>query len=113
MARRAALSGAEQGMQVHPNIVRAVAQRSLLRINYCTGYLIVEPHAYGVTNKGVKLLYCYHVSSNGALEDGEGWKLLRVGDIVDAYVISQHFPSARAGYQSGLSALRMKLYCSL
>jgi len=113
MARRATLSRAEEAPQAHACITRAVAQRSLLRIDCRTGHLVVEPHAYGLIKGGVKVLYCYHVPSDKAMEDGEGWKLLRVDDIVDAYPLSQHFSCARSGYRSGLSALNMKLYCNL
>ena len=113
MARRATLSRATQAPQAHASIARAVAQRSLLRIDCPTGHLIVEPHAYGLIRGGVKVLYCYHVPSDKAMEEGEGWKLLRVDDIVDACPLSKHFASARSGYQSGLSALDMKLYCNV
>jgi hypothetical protein len=113
MGRQAALASKEQETETHERVARAIGQRSLLRVDYQQGSLVVEPHAYGCIKNGVRLLYCYHVPSDSAMEEGEGWKLLRVDDIVDACSLPQHFASLRPGYKSGLAALRMKLYCNV
>ena len=80
-------------------IQAAIKNKNLLTFNYDGYSRKVEPHTYGVDNKGHLAFRAYQVS--GGSESGEytGWKLFHVDDMHSISILAEHFHSARPKYK--------------
>ena len=96
-----------------PEICRAMRQRLLIVVNYQGATRTLEPHCCGVGNPGQDLLRAYQVNAGGKAGEVDGWKLVKVDEILSLRVLAQGFGGARADYQRGDPAFSRRIYCEL
>lgn len=81
-------------------IENAVSQMKCLEFMY-EGYpRIVEPHCFGISNKGNFIIRAFQIggtSSSGKL----GWRLFDVEKIENLIILDEYFPTTRPGYTRG------------
>lgn len=96
----------------NPLLAQAIASRRVLELRYSGFSRTVEPHAYGVDDKGQEKLRCWQVS--GGSESGEqtGWKLLNISDLDSATMSAHAFPGARPRYKRDDPAM-LHIYAQL
>jgi hypothetical protein len=80
--------------------VEAIKNRRLLRFHYHGLPRIVEPHAYGVSRRGARVLRCYQLAGGSVSAEPEGWKLMKVAEISGA-ALGEAFAAARPDYRRG------------
>ncbi len=56
-------------------ICDAIAQRTLLEFDYDGAHRVVEPHCFGISSKGHRVLRAFQVAGQSAVSGGLGWKL--------------------------------------
>lgn len=96
-----------------PEICRAMRQRLLIVINYQGATRTLEPHICGVANGGHDLLRAYQINAGGKPGEANGWKLIKVDEILSLRVLAQGFGGPRADYQRGDPAFSRRIYCEL
>jgi hypothetical protein len=77
----------------------AIEDRHLLEFRYDGFRRIVEPHAFGVSNRGRYTLRAYQVDGGSESGETEGWKLFHVADMESIVVSPRHFTSPRSDYR--------------
>lgn len=82
-------------------IVTAIRNQQLLRIEYDPGMRLVEPHAFGRGSSGQLLLRVFQ--TEGASQSGEhkNWKLFRVDRVSSLDLMNENFDGPRPGYKKG------------
>jgi hypothetical protein len=82
-------------------IAAAIHSHNLLSFVYDGFRRTVEPHTYGLDNKGHMALRAYQVS--GGSDSGEyvGWKLFHTQEMLGLMVEPQTFLGPRQGYKRG------------
>ena len=93
-------------------ISQAIDGKRLLDFHYEGHHRIVEPHAYGVNDKGHHLLRCYQVGGSSESHKSPYWRLFLVGDMRGLQVLSQSFSAARSGYKRDDKAM-IRIYAQL
>lgn len=85
---------------------------NLLSFTYDGHRRLVEPHTYGMDNKGHRSLRAYQIS--GGSESGEyvGWKLFHTDEIRALAIEAQKFVGPRPKYKRGDTAFST-IYCQL
>ena len=63
-------------------ICDAIAQRMLLEFDYDRAHRVVEPHCFGISSKGHRLLRAFQVAGQSAGSGELGWKLFDEEKIV-------------------------------
>jgi len=87
-------------------IVTAIKQRNILELRYHGLTRLVEPHAYGINQKGHRVLLCYQTSGGSQSNEPQGWKLLLESEIVSLHQTGQNFSMPRAGYKRNDAAMK-------
>ena len=59
-------------------IIDGIKTKHLLRLEYHGYFSIVEPHTYGVNQKGNEVISCYQVSGGSESNEPQDWKLLLI-----------------------------------
>src|SRR3979490_801243 len=95
------------------SICSAIRNRKVLRLVYDWGNRVVEPHCYGVNDKGHELLRCYQTSGESKSNEPRGWKIFRVDEINQLTALDQSFAAPRQGYNRGDIAMTREIYCEL
>jgi len=82
-------------------IASAIQHQQMLSFTYDGYARVVEPHCYGIDNKGHYALRAYQV--RGGSESGEyvGWKLFHAQEIQQVSVLAEQFAAPRPGYKRG------------
>ena len=93
-------------------LAQAVTDRRLVELRYHGFSRTVEPHAYGVDNKGVEKLRFWQVSGGSESGESAGWKLLNVGDIGSSTLSEDAFQGARPRYKRDDPAM-LHIYAQL
>lgn len=92
----------------HSLLVDAINNRQTLLIRYDDWIAdrVIEPHAYGVNDKGNETLHAWQVA--GTSESGErtGWKMFTVTKIVSIRPTGDHFANARPGYRRNATTMQ-------
>ncbi|HUP30060.1 MAG TPA: hypothetical protein VM122_07805 [Usitatibacter sp.] len=96
-----------------PEICRAMRQRLLIVVNYQGATRTLEPHICGVGSGGQDLLRAYQVNAGGKPGEANGWKLMKVDDILSLRILPQGFDGPRPDYHRGDPAFSSRIYCEL
>jgi len=83
------------------DISQAIAGKQLLAFTYDGYNRTVEPHTYGIDDKGHKALRAYQVGGGSSSGEYRGWKLFHVSDMHGLTVLAETFSHARQGYKRG------------
>ena len=88
------------------DLTAAISGRHVVSFTYDGFRRVVEPHCYGVDNKGHLALRAYQVG--GGSESGEyvGWKLFHVHEMHGLTAQPQTFSGSRSGYKRGDKAFQ-------
>ena len=86
-------------------IVKAIAERRAISLDYSPGSRTIEPCAYGVSADGHFLLRAFQTSGASASEEHIDWKLFRVDRIRSLRLLDQQFAGPRPGYRRGDRAM--------
>lgn len=89
----------------HQTLINAIQSRQILTFTYDGQPRTVEPHAYGLSTAGNKVIRVYQTagrSNSGRVPD---WTLMTVSKIVGLTMTGSSFSSARPGYKRGDSAM--------
>lgn len=78
-------------------ITQAIKEQNPLELRYHGYARIVEPHAYGRDKGGDEILRCYQTSGGSESGEREGWKLLKVREVISLHLINVEF-LIRRGY---------------
>lgn len=84
---------------MNQKIITAIEQKRVLRLQYKNFVRVVEPHAYGVDDKGAAKLRCYQTAGGRSSNSISNWKLLNLVDILALQVMDQIFEGARPRYK--------------
>jgi hypothetical protein len=87
------------------NYIKAINGKFVIELRYHSFNRIVEPHAYGISSKGHRILRCYQIAGGSQSNEPQGWKLLTESEIASAHLTGQNFVSPRAGYKRGDAAM--------
>ena len=77
----------------------AIEDRHLLQFRYAGFVRVVEPHAFGVSNRGRYTLRAYQVEGGSDSGQTQGWKLFHVADMESIVVTPRRFDSPRTDYR--------------
>lgn len=92
----------------HSVLIDAINNRQTLLIRYDDWIAdrVIEPHAYGVNDKGNEVLHAWQLA--GASDSGErtGWKVFTVSKILSIGLTGAHFANAQAGYKRNATTMR-------
>jgi hypothetical protein len=77
----------------------AIEDRHLLQFRYDGFTRVVEPHAFGVSNRGRYTLRAYQVDGGSESGQTQGWKLFHVADMESIVVTPPHFEAPRSDYR--------------
>jgi hypothetical protein len=77
----------------------AIEDRHLLQFRYDGFTRVVEPHAFGVSNRGRYTLRAYQVDGGSESGQTQGWKLFHVADMESIIVTPRHFETPRSDYR--------------
>jgi hypothetical protein len=77
----------------------AIEDRHLLQFRYDGFTRLVEPYAFGVSNRGRYTLRAYQVEGGSDSGRTEGWKLFHVADMESIVVTPRPFPAPRPEYR--------------
>lgn len=77
----------------------AIEDRHLLEFRYDGFRRVVEPHAFGVSNRGRYTLRAYQVAGGSESGQSEGWKLFHVGEMQAIVVSPARFEGPRPDYR--------------
>lgn len=77
----------------------AIEDRHLLQFRYDGFTRVVEPHAFGVSNRGRYTLRAYQVDGGSESGQSQGWKLFHVADMDSIIVTARHFEAPRSDYR--------------
>lgn len=77
----------------------AIEDRHLLEFRYAGFRRLVEPHAFGVSNRGRYTLRAYQVDGGSESGHSEGWKLFHVANMESIVVSSRPFDGPREDYR--------------
>jgi hypothetical protein len=80
-------------------ICEAISQMRLLDFYYDNNHRIVEPHAYGINDKGHQVLRCFQVGGSSNSHKAPYWRLFLENDMRELNITQQKFSSARPGYK--------------
>ena len=72
-------------------ITQAIKEQKILELRYHGYARTVEPHAYGRDNSGDEILRCYQTSGGSESGEREGWKLLKVREVISLHSINGSF----------------------
>ncbi len=87
---------------MHELLCEAIKQRQVLHLCYDDGYQrIVEPHFYGETHGGNRLLRVFQREGFSTSNEQRGWKTLRLEAIFSVEVTEKTFEQPRPGYNPG------------
>lgn len=98
---------------MNSEIVRAIRERKLIKLNYDPGERLVEPHVYGESKDGNNLLRCFQVSGASASNEHKDWKLFRTDKISGLAVQADGFSGPRQGYNPDDPAMKGQIYAAL
>lgn len=93
-------------MNWHEELIRAIENRQVLVFMYGGQERVVEPHAYGESTAGNRVLRCYQIAGGSNSEKVPDWKLMVTAEIGGLRPTGQTFANARPGYKRGDSAMR-------
>jgi hypothetical protein len=93
-------------------ICQAINEKRLLDFRYDGHHRVIEPHAYGVNDKGHQILRCYQVGGSSESHKSPYWRIFLVSDIHGLQILSQSFAGARTGYKRNDSAM-IRIYAQL
>ena len=82
-------------------ICDAIQNRNLLKFTYHGYPRVMEPHAYGLSQKGHEVIRCYQTGGTSSSGTVSPWRLVRVDQIVSLTVTKEHFVGERPGYKKG------------
>ena len=85
-------------------ITQAIKKQKILELRYHGYARIVEPHAYGRDKGGDEILRCYQTSGGSESGEREGWKLLKVQEVISLNLINDEF-SIRQEYKRNDKAM--------
>jgi hypothetical protein len=77
----------------------AIEDRHLLQFRYDGFTRVVEPHAFGMSNRGRYTLRAYQVDGGSESGQTHGWKLFHVADMESIVVTPRQFDAPRADYR--------------
>ena len=77
----------------------AIERRRLLEFRYDGFRRVVEPHAFGVSNRGRYTLRAYQVDGGSESGATEGWKLFHVAVMQSIVVSPRRFETPRPEYR--------------
>lgn len=90
---------------MNDTIITAIRRQEVLSLTYDGIPREVEPHAYGISNKGNELLCCYQVSGGHNAERPHEWELLAVSKISALATTGTRFSGPRPDYKRGDKAM--------
>lgn len=93
-------------MNIEGLLRNAIQEQLCIEVNYFPGRRILEPHAFGISSEGNRLLRAFQTSGASSTGEHMGWKLMRVDRIENIVVLSSTFQSPRLGYRKGDSAMK-------
>lgn len=76
-------------------ITQAIKEQKNLELRYHGYARTVEPHAYGCDKGGDEILRCYQTSGGSESGEREGWKLLKVREVISLHPINGKFLTRR------------------
>lgn len=85
-------------------ITQAIREQKILELRYHGYARTVEPHAYGRDKGGNEILRCYQTSGGSESGEREGWKLLKVLEVISLHLINGEF-SIRREYKRNDKAM--------
>lgn len=85
-------------------ITQAIKEQKNLEFRYHGYARTVEPHAYGRDKGGDEILRCYQTSGGSESGEREGWKLLKVREVISLHLINSEF-SIRREYKRNDKAM--------
>ena len=93
-------------------IIEAINTKHLLRVEYHGYYRLVEPHAYGINQKGHESLSCYQVAGGSESNEPQGWKLLLIREAHAISITENKYMYARSGYKPNTNTMK-RIYAQL
>jgi hypothetical protein len=90
---------------MNDTIINAIQHLEILSLTYDGIPREVEPHAYGISNKGNELLRCYQISGGHSSERPHEWELLTVSKISALANTGTRFSGPRPDYKRGDKAM--------
>lgn len=76
---------------MNPTITQAIKEQKILELRYHGYARTVEPHAYGRDKGGNEILRCYQTSGGSESGEREGWKLLKVREVISLHLMNSEF----------------------
>lgn len=95
---------------MNTEIIKAIKSKKLIEFDYDGESRTVEPHCYGLTNKGNEVIRAFQIdgySSSGVM----GWKLYDISKADRINVLDLSF-DVREGYKKGDKGMS-RIYCEL
>ncbi len=92
-------------------VIDAITRHLVLSIRYDGYQRVIEPHAFGGSDKGEPLLRCWQVSSSKP-GSRPGWRLMNVAEMFWLGPTGDTFSNARPGYKRGDTAM-VRIYAQL
>jgi hypothetical protein len=83
-----------------PPITKAIKHKQLLSFTYDGFARTVEPHTFGITRKGLRMLCAFQVGGGGN-SSNEGWKMFSENGMSDVVALDEHFTKPRPEYKQG------------
>ena len=97
---------------MNQKICYAIENKYILEFSYNGHHCVVEPHAYGLSQRLKKVLLCYQIGGTSDSGIVPGWKLINVVRISSLTVIYKHFLGEREGYR-GVHMSLSTIFCEL
>ena len=97
---------------MHEILCRAVRERRLLMFAYGDRVRVVEPHLYGETSGGGRILSAWLRPGYSRSTPDGGWRSFRTGDITSLQLLTEHFAGPRDGFNAGDQRMA-QVYCAL
>ena len=86
---------------MHQVIIDAIARRRCIVLRYDGFDRVVEPHAYGLTKEGNRVVRVWQVRGGSVSNEQSGWKLLRTDEVRTAHSSLERAEAPRPGYKRG------------
>lgn len=87
-------------------LLKAIATRHLVQLDYNGSTRIVEPHIYGIDTRGHETLSAYQVAGGSLSGEGTGWKTFEIARAEDIRLLASHFTKPRREYNPGDAKFR-------
>ena len=97
---------------MHELLCRAITERRLLMFAYGDRVRVVEPHLYGETTGGSRILSAWLRPGYSRSTPDGGWRSFKVEEISQLQMLTEHFDAPRDGFNAGDQRM-VEVFCHL